>query len=103
MSVSYRVGDRVRVLTWMELMKRCGAPNEVGDICDGELGGVFSGFMFDYCNSVGTICHVKAEGSLFVEVENEARKAFLWMSPNFVQPLSPDTADLSLNFEDIFA
>lgn len=103
MSVSYRVGDKVRILSRMEPMEKCGVPDKYSDIYDAEFGDVFFDRMFDVCNSVGTIVHVDdISGLLCIEGESWANITFRWMSPNFVQPLSPDTKDLTLNFEDIF-
>lgn len=102
MSFSYHIGDKVRILSWMELMEKCGEPDKDGDICDDEFGDVFLGRMFDYCNSVGAVVRVDEGGFLLIEVGTD--KSYWWMSPNFVQllPPKPDTKDLTLNFEDIF-
>lgn len=103
MSVLYRVGDKVRVLSRDELIKKCGKPNRDGDIYDDEHRDYFWSTLFNCCNSVATINDIDdITGELRLDIRDK-RGGHAWIYPWFVQPLPPlPDADFSLNFEDIF-
>lgn len=104
MSVSYRVGDKVRILSWDEMEEKFGKADEQGYIQD-DNDDVFWDEFIDYTDTTATVVDVGVDsegiGALKIKLD-EFTYDFGWISPSFVQPLRPDDKDLPLNFEDIF-
>lgn len=108
MSVSYRLGDKVRILPWDELEEKFDM-NEDGDILDSS-GHVFGSDFIDYAGTIATVVELGFyfyEGTEAIKIHpDECNDASMctWTAPCFVKPLPPKPApkDLSLDFEDIF-
>lgn len=102
MSVSYHVGDKVRILSWDELEEKF-RTDEDGDICadSGEYAEIFLKRMSKYCNCTATVIAVCTNVGVALDIPTPVG-SYWWVSESFVQLLPPDPKDLSLNFEDIF-